>query len=88
MTQEEEDVEKLRSDYRSNDTDSRWDITKYHKVRESAKVLRESMKKIKGKIKYLKRKGWQRSTRHTKQGSRVRHAKRQAIKGYRYKGGR
>lgn len=37
---------------------------------------------------YLKQKSWQRSTRHTKQGSRVRHAKRQAIKGYRYKGGR
>nr|DAZ68635.1 MAG TPA: hypothetical protein [Caudoviricetes sp.] len=88
MTQEEKDVENLRSDYRGSNTDSCWDTAKYHKVRKYAKVLKESMKRIKGKIKYLKKKGWQRSTRHTKQGSRVRHAKRQGIKGYRYKGGR
>lgn len=37
---------------------------------------------------YIMRKAWQRSIRHTKQRSHVRHAKTLARKGYRYKGGK
>ena len=37
---------------------------------------------------YLKQKSWQRSIRHVKQRSHVRHAKTLARKGYRYKGGK
>ena len=37
---------------------------------------------------YLKRKSWQRSIRHVKQRSHVRHAKTLARKGNRYKGGK
>jgi hypothetical protein len=41
-----------------------------------------------GKRKYLLRKSWQRSIRHTHIPSRCRHARTYAKKGYRYKGGK
>lgn len=42
----------------------------------------------KRKSKFLKRKAWKKSIRHTAMKSRCRHARTKQNKGYRYKGGR